>query len=413
MNKLMPVLFSILLTVSSCSPISDVASPKTPATRPLPQAYIDSISPENAMIGQEITLRGHGVVEGGSIVAYSWRSNLGGDLNIQAKFETSKLSAGEHTIYFKVQDKNGRWSNEVQKKINIFDTTPINADESPVISFFHAEPATITEGEKITLSWDIANASNVVIEPQIGSVNPSGSIRLSPSKSTSYVLRASNKNSTSTTSTTVTVNTTTLSKITKIALDGPAGSNNCPVTMDFSALITTDGPCTVSYQWEQSNGVISPKQSIVFYLACTQTVTYSWVAPKEGNYWVRLHAFTPNELISQTFSVFITCKSGVITDVKALTSSGSGIYICPVSVNFSSSITMDGPGTVTYLWLLSDGTATPVCTLAFSEAGTQTVTYTWQITKFGKYWAQLHTLKPNIMKTKEYLTLGAVTIDCK
>jgi hypothetical protein len=77
-----------------------------------PIAYIDSISPNSAMQGDTVTFTGHGVDFDGNIVAYNWASSIDGFLSDQASFSTSTLSLGEHTIYFKVQDNNGVWSEE-------------------------------------------------------------------------------------------------------------------------------------------------------------------------------------------------------------------------------------------------------------------------------------------------------------
>lgn len=202
--------------------------------------------------------------------------------------------------------------------------------------------------------------------------------------------------------------TASLYKITNIKISGPAGIVSCsfPLTLDFSGLITTDGPCTVDYQWERSDDVVSPKQSIITYVPCTSSVTYSFPVTKAGNYRVRLHTLTPTEMFSPYFFVSVTCIDGVITDVTSTSVSTSGINDCPVTVYFSYSITMDGPGTVTYLWLRSDGIATPTYDLAFAAACTQTLSYTWQINSSGTYWVRLHTIKPNIMETTNYLPVS-------
>ncbi len=409
MNRLVLVFFSILLltVLCGCSQHSNAASSKTNASKQFPLAHIDSITPENVPEGQSITLQGHGTAHSANVVAYSWRSSLDGNLGTQREFTTSTLSAGQHFIYFKVKDSKGMWSNEDMKGINILSATPINADKSPVINFFLAEPATITAGEFTTLSWDVSNASRIVIEPQIGKVGRSGSLRLSPAKSTTYTVSAINPNSTVCTSITAIVKSN-LSRITDITISGPEGSGSCsfPLTMDFSGTITTDGPCTVEYQWEGSNGVVSPRQSIITYVPCTSEVTYSFSVTQTGEYRVRLHTLAPNEMFSPYFSVSLNRTDGVITDVTSTGVSTSGINNCPVTVYFSCSITMDGPGTVTYLWLRSDGIATPTYDLAFAEASTQTVTYTWQIDKYGTYWVLLHTVKPNVKETTNVLPVS-------
>ena len=94
------------------------------ASKP-PIATIHSIAPNPATQGQDtITFRGSGQDQdenGESIVAYQWRSSLDGTLSTQAEFikPASELSAGTHTIYFKVQDDEDDWSDEVYTTLTV------------------------------------------------------------------------------------------------------------------------------------------------------------------------------------------------------------------------------------------------------------------------------------------------------
>jgi hypothetical protein len=77
-----------------------------------PTAYIDSAMPAETTVGTKIAFKGHGTDPDGTVVAYRWRSNIDGDLSAEPNFETTSLTAGDHTIYLKVQDNNGAWSEE-------------------------------------------------------------------------------------------------------------------------------------------------------------------------------------------------------------------------------------------------------------------------------------------------------------
>ena len=83
-----------------------------------PTASIDSISPNPQVEGKTITFTGSGV-DDSSISSYKWHSDKDGDLSEKKSFEKSDLSIGTHTIYFKVQDNEGVWSDEVSKKLTI------------------------------------------------------------------------------------------------------------------------------------------------------------------------------------------------------------------------------------------------------------------------------------------------------
>lgn len=60
---------------------------------------------------------------------------------------------------------------------------------APTISL-SASPSAIEGGQSTTLSWNSTNATSVTIDNGVGTVEPSGSRTVSPSKSTTYMARA-------------------------------------------------------------------------------------------------------------------------------------------------------------------------------------------------------------------------------
>ena len=68
------------------------------------------------------------------------------------------------------------------------------------INSFTASPANINQGQQATLSWDVSGAKTITIQPDIGSVGPSGSLQLSPPANITYTLTATSQAGTSTTS---------------------------------------------------------------------------------------------------------------------------------------------------------------------------------------------------------------------
>ena len=66
------------------------------------------------------------------------------------------------------------------------------AAKSPAIVSFLAEPAYINPDESTTLRWEVSEATEVTIEPGIGSVSLSDSIQVTLSASTVYTLTAKN-----------------------------------------------------------------------------------------------------------------------------------------------------------------------------------------------------------------------------
>ena len=103
MKKTIVVLLLVSLVAVGCFP----------AENQLPTAYIDSISPSGALEGQTVTFTGHGTDADGTVVAWRWSSNIDRQIGTTASLTSSALSAGNHTISFKVQDNSDGWSEAV------------------------------------------------------------------------------------------------------------------------------------------------------------------------------------------------------------------------------------------------------------------------------------------------------------
>lgn len=83
---------------------------------------------------------------------------------------------------------------------------------------------------------------------------------------------------------------------------------------------------------------------------------------------------------------------------------------CPQEIVFLGRITADGPGTVSYRFMRSDGAQGPIQQLTFKGAGTEPVRTTWRLGASGKvynrYWQVLKVLEPNEMESnKAYFNL--------
>jgi len=84
-----------------------------------PTSFIDSITPSPAYQTKQVTFEGHGTDSDGSITGYNWRSSIDGQLSTSQSFTTSELSIETHTIFFKVQDDDGEWSQETTTELTI------------------------------------------------------------------------------------------------------------------------------------------------------------------------------------------------------------------------------------------------------------------------------------------------------
>jgi len=187
LKKLLFVIPMIFLVMSGgCITIT------APGESQLPTAYIDSIAPSEASLGETVSFAGHGTDSDGTVVAYRWRSDIDGELSVTETFETSSLSAGTHTIYFKVQDNNDNWSDEVRRRVTVSAGASATAS-APVIGSFNASPGIIASGSSSTLSWSISGAATATIDQGVGNVALTGTRVVSPGATTTYTLTASNE----------------------------------------------------------------------------------------------------------------------------------------------------------------------------------------------------------------------------
>jgi len=126
----------------------------------LPIAIIDSQF-TTSILGEKLTITGHGVDVDGTIIDYNWTSDIDGQLSITSNFDTPTLSHGEHIISFSVQDSDSAWSKPVT--INFKVTAP-----NLVIEDVKLSTEDITEGDTITIIVTInndgdANATNITV----------------------------------------------------------------------------------------------------------------------------------------------------------------------------------------------------------------------------------------------------------
>jgi hypothetical protein len=170
----------------------------------------------------------------------------------------------------------------------------------------------------------------------------------------------------------------------------------CPKTFTFYATITVNGPGTVSYRWEGSDGKYSNNQGMTFYAAGTQTATLQWDLSETASGWHRIHVLAPYDAASNPVYYTLNCGSGLlVTGITVGVDQYPFTGPCPKTIHFWGTIATSGPGIVTYRWERSDGTATAAPeTIIFTAAGTQTVTNIWTRGE-GTGWQRLHVLTPN------------------
>jgi hypothetical protein len=197
-------------------------------------------------------------------------------------------------------------------------------------------------------------------------------------------------------------------------VDPSTFSGACPKNFSCYAVITVNGPGTVTYVWENSEPRVSAVQTLTFDAAGSKSVTTGWPRDASGAYWFHVRTLAPNGMVSNQANLTLSCFTAyepppalfqvqsVSLNVTPLTYTGP----CPSSFTCSATITVSAPGTVTYRWERSDGTSA-LQYITFTTAGSKTVTSGWNPpTQYP--WVRVRTLAPN----EKVSTQWSVTNNC-
>lgn len=170
--------------------INSDADPGIPSNNQ-PTATIVSVNPTISEEGDVVSFQGYGS-DDGAIAAYQWRSSVDNILSSEASFHISTLSVGTHTIYFRVQDDQGVWSDEDSVQVTIEeqtipDTPPsITADPGGpytgtvnVSTVFDASKSSDDESTIISYIWEFGDDKTGEGKIITHSYNKTGSFNVS------------------------------------------------------------------------------------------------------------------------------------------------------------------------------------------------------------------------------------------
>lgn len=130
------------------------------------------------------------IIEPGESSVLSWEVSGANSVTIEPGFGvvnssgSFSVSPSETTTYKLIASGDG------DEKIAMCTVTV--EEEDLLISSFDASPDSIKPGESAVLNWHVSGVSNVTIKPDVGTVEPAGTLDVSPSTTTSYKLTASN-----------------------------------------------------------------------------------------------------------------------------------------------------------------------------------------------------------------------------
>jgi hypothetical protein len=86
----------------------------------------------------------------------------------------------------------------------VYTASTVPQGATPGIASFTASPTSVSSGGSVTLSWNVSNASYVIVSPQAGAVRGT-SVTVHPGQTTTYTLYATNQFGRSTATVTVNV----------------------------------------------------------------------------------------------------------------------------------------------------------------------------------------------------------------
>ena len=194
-----------------------------------------------------------------------------------------------------------------------FQTAPSAVGERlRLLELFSSNPSTINPGGTSTLLWTVTGANSVSIDQGIGPVEVVGTRVVSPTASTVYTISATNSAGTVTRSAVTTVNSVwplqpapaSFLVTSILANTAPSSLTGCS---NLYAYITANGPGTVTYNWESTEGGgYSYTWNVTFPTAGSQKITLpvEMSALPSGSY--RVHVLTPNDSVSNSV-YYATC----------------------------------------------------------------------------------------------------------
>ncbi len=177
-------------------------------------------------------------------------------------------------------------------------------------------------------------------------------------------------------------------------------TGSCPRVIRFSGSIRLNRAGTVRYRFVRSDGAQSPVQMIHLSHAGTRHVQMDWVLNQSvADGWVRIKTLDPVVRFSPKAHFSLHCQNaqqGKVTHVYLQLAPTQFDGLCPVSLDIQGRFKTDGPATVRYRFIRSDGTVTPVKIKHVPHAGTYDVWSQWTIGSDTDGWVRLKILTPNV-----------------
>ena len=292
----------------------------------------------------------------GEALTYQWTNDSGGPVTLSSPTAAvttfDAKTSSNYSFTLTVTNTDG-----LSASAHVLVTT-VTTPANPAFGVCTAEPLTISPGQSSTLIWSTTGATTVTIAPGIGTVPNSGSIQVTPTQNTTYVLTATNSTGVAATcSVGITVQQT--------------GPNQGPIIAQFAAnpgTITAGQSSTLTWSVQNATSIsISPVLGNVAAngssgVTPAQTTTYTLTAsnayatvsasvtvvvnagPPPAPPPPTIDSFTANppQSPSPGTAVVLTCKASNVRPVNGVLISGIA------AVDANGNLTVYPKATTTY-----------------------------------------------------------------
>ena len=89
----------------------------------------------------------------------------------------------------------------------------------------------------------------------------------------------------------------------QVSVDPPSMNVSCtafPQYVNVTAEITTNGPTTVTWRWETSEGETFDKDPLLYLEGSSQKVLLNYKIASAKDYWMQIHILSPNDTTGRT-----------------------------------------------------------------------------------------------------------------
>ncbi len=171
-------------------------------------------------------------------------------------------------------------------------------------------------------------------------------------------------------------------------------SGPLPAPIELRGLIAVSRPCEVEYLFMRSDNTMSPIQRLRFDRPGAREVVSRWAVPWEGAGWATLRIVRPVQVDSEraTFEVRSAAQAHIRASLVADPQLHPGPL--PAIVRFRGTIWAGQPCDVSYVFLRSDGSTSPLHTLRFPHRGARTVEDAWTLARDYAGWEAIRIVAP-------------------